>query len=70
MWQLPAQKDIGEIADLSPNLPVFQKNLKTPLLVAVENETLDLSSRCVGITPTVTLLQFTLQEFKLCFLLS
>lgn len=53
-----------KLHDLRPNL-----HLKTPTLVAVENETLNLSSHCVRITPMVTLLQFTLQEFKSCFLL-
>lgn len=59
-----------KLHDLWPNLPILQKDLKPATLVAVENETLDLNSHFAGITPIVTLLQFTLQEFKSCFLLN
>lgn len=71
MWQLPVQKDwIVKLHNLWPNLPVSHMHLKTPTVVVVENETLDLSSRCVRITPMVTLLQSTLQELKSHFLLN
>lgn len=47
-------------------------HLRTPTSVVVEKETQDLSSlsHCVRVSSMVTLSQFTLHEFKYCFLLN
>lgn len=42
-----------KLHNLKPNLLISQMHLKTPTLGAVENETLDLSSRCARITAMV-----------------
>lgn len=47
------RKTLMKLHNLKPNLPISQMHLKTPTLGAVENKTLDLSSRCARITPMV-----------------
>lgn len=64
------RKTFMKSSDFTFNPSVSQTHFKTPTVVVVEKEILDPSSPCSTVAPLVTILQFTPQEFKSCFLLN